>query len=267
MTDQSAKNITFLQWENDMLQKKLLILSILCTSITHAQMTSHEIITKVNEIMNPASSWAKSKMVTITSSGKERTFVYESWSKNNGEKNLIKYTEPRRVKGQATLLLNFSDDIWMYFPRTQRVRKLASHAKKQKMEGSDFSYEDMGSGNSFLEDYDSKKLDDSKIDKQDCYVIEMLRKPDADISYSKLKMYILKSNFTPIKIEYFDDKSGQHSKTLTQYDIQNIDGIPTGMKMIMKNEIDNTQTSMEFIEIKYNLDLDDSMFTERGLKK
>lgn len=250
-----------------MYKKFLILLSAICLTNSYAQLTSHQIIEEVNNLMNPASSWAKSKMVILTSSGQERTFVYESWSKNHGEKNLIKYIDPRRVKDQATLLLNFSDDIWMYFPRTQRVRKLASHAKKQKMEGSDFSYEDMGSGNSFLEDYESKKLDDSKIDKQDCYVIEMLKKPDTDISYSKLKMYILKSNFFPIMIEYYDEKTERLTKTLTQYDIQVIDNIPTGMKMIMKNEIDNTQTTMEFIDVKYNIELDNAMFTERGLKK
>jgi hypothetical protein len=39
------------------------------------------------------------------------------------------------------------------------------------------------------------------------------------------------------------------------------------MKVIMYNKQDNTQTEMELLEVKYHIKLDDSMFTERGLKK
>jgi hypothetical protein len=46
-----------------------------------------------------------------------------------------------------------------------------------------------------------------------------------------------------------------------------IDGIPTAMKIGMQNKNDNTKTEMELIEVEYNVELDDSMFTERSLKK
>jgi len=39
------------------------------------------------------------------------------------------------------------------------------------------------------------------------------------------------------------------------------------MKILMVNKIDNAQTEMEILEVRYNVDLDDKMFTERGLKK
>ncbi len=44
-------------------------------------------------------------------------------------------------------MLNNADNIWTYFPRTKRVRKLASHAKKQKVQGGDFTFEDFSSSN------------------------------------------------------------------------------------------------------------------------
>ena len=102
--------------------------------------TGPQIIHMVNEVLSPDSSRAKARMTISTTSGDTRTFLYESWSKNAGEKNLMRYLEPRRIKDQAVLMLNNADDIWMFFPRTQRVRKMATHAKKQKMQGSDFSY-------------------------------------------------------------------------------------------------------------------------------
>jgi outer membrane lipoprotein-sorting protein len=251
-------------------------ISVICFLLVFAQvslfpaqeMTGDDIIAKVNSLMNVDSSHATSKMTIVTSSGKERTFVYESWSKNKGEKNLVRYLEPRRVKDQATLMLNNADDIWMFFPRTQRVRKLASHAKKQKMEGSDFSYEDLGSGDAFIEDYSAKRLEDEKMEGEECYKLELIRNPDSDLSYSRLILWIVKKNFYPLVIDYYDeDDPTRHLKRLVSSDIQDIDGIPTAMSVIMQNKIDNTQTRMEMIKVEYNVELDDSLFTERNLKK
>jgi len=232
------------------------------------ELTSKQIINKVNNLMNQETIYGKSTMTIVTTSGATRTFEYESWSKNFGEKNLIRYLAPSRVKGQATLMLNHADDIWMFFPRTQRVRKLATHAKKQKMEGSDFSYEDMGSGDAFIKDFTAKRLKDEKIEGYACYKLELTRNKDSDLSYSRLIMWVIKENSVPVVIDYYDDKDPNLLlKRLVQSDIKVINGISTPMKIVMYNKQDNTQTSMSMIEVKYNIPLKDEMFTERGLKK
>lgn len=232
------------------------------------ELTADDIIQKVNDQFNTETNYAKSKMTIVTTSGQKRTFIQESWSKDRGEKNLMRYLEPRRVKDQAVLMLNHADDIWMFFPRTQRVRKLATHAKKQKMQGSDFSYEDMGSGDAFIEDFTSKRLDDEQKEEQDCFKLELSRKPESSSSYSRLIMWIIKENFLPVVIEYYDEKDPTYLlKTMVASDFQVIDGIPTSMKVVMFNKNDNTQTEMELLEVKYNITLSDAMFTERSLKK
>jgi len=232
------------------------------------ELTGEEIIQKVNDLFNTQTSYAKSKMTINTTSGQKRTFVQESWSKDKGEKNLVRYLEPRRVKDQAVLMLNHADDIWMFFPRTQRVRKLATHAKKQKMQGSDFSYEDMGSGDAFIEDFTTKRLIDEQKEGEECYKLELTRKPDSDSSYSRLIMWVMKENFLPIVIDYYDENDPNYLlKTMVASNFQVIDDIPTAMKVVMFNKNDNTQTEMELLEVKYHITLTDDMFTERSLKK
>ena len=246
----------------------LLIVLFLTPASSSQELTGKDIIQKVNDLFNVESSYSKSKMTIVTTSGSKRTFLSESWSKDKGEKNLVRYLEPRRVKGQAILMLNNADDIWSYFPRTQRVRKLATHAKKQKMQGSDFSYEDMGGGDAFIDDFVSKRLKDEKMEGKNCYKLELIRKSKSDISYSRLIMWVIKENFIPIVIDYYDeDDSTQLEKRLVESEIRIIDNIPTAMKVVMYNKNDNTQTEMELIEVKYNVKLSDDMFTERSLKK
>lgn len=246
----------------------LIVLAMMVYPLYAQELTGEEIIECVNENLSPESSHGTSKMTIITTSGDERTFVMESWSKNKGEKNLVRYHEPRRVKDQAVLMLNNADDIWMYFPRTQRVRKLATHAKKQKMQGSDFSYEDMGSGDAFITDFTAKRLKDEKIEGQDCYTVELVRKEDSDMSYSRLILWVIKENYVPVVMDYYDeDDPARWIKRLVQGDIEVIDGIPTAKKIVMTNKEDNTETKMELLTVEYNIDIDDDLFTERGLKK
>jgi len=227
--------------------------------------TGPEIIQKVSNLMNQETCYGVMKLTIVTTSGKEREFVYESYSSDNGENNVIKYKSPVRVKGQAMLLLNSADDIWSYDPRTDRVRKLATHAKKQKMQGSDFTYEDMGSGNSFVTDFDAERLKDERIEGHDCYKIALTENEDANSNYAQIVIWVIEKNFVPVVIDYYDKNDPDIcAKRLTQSDIREIDGVPTAMKMTMHNNLDDSDTKLEIVECRYNVEIDKSRFTQRG---
>lgn len=245
-----------------------LIVILSHATLSGQQMTAERIIETMTETMNPDQSHGRIKMTIMTTSGQERTFLYESFSKDQGEKSLIKYLKPTRVKGQAILMLNNANDIWIYFPRTKRVRKLATHARKQKLEGSDFSYEDLGSSNGFIDDYDAVLVGEEKKQNKNCYKLELKRKEGSPAGYSRIVAWIEKETYIPIVIDYFhDDDPHLWEKELVTSDVQRIDGIYTPMKLVMYNKLDNTKTSMEFTEISFQVDLPDDLFTEMGMQR
>jgi outer membrane lipoprotein-sorting protein len=236
----------------------------------HAQetMTADRILEILTETMNPEQSHGIMTMTIVTSTGQERTFKYETFSKGKGEKSLMKYLDPSRVKGQTILMLNDANDIWTYFPKTKRIRKLATHAKKQKVEGSDFSYEDMGASNTFLEEYDAIRGKDEKKQGRQCYKIELTRKPKSNAGYSRVVMWVDMDQYVPLVIDYYhDDDPELWEKQLVCKDIRLIDDIYTPFECTMYNKLDNTQTSMKIIEIDYDVDLSDDLFTEMGMQR
>jgi outer membrane lipoprotein-sorting protein len=254
--------------------RKILIVFVLvvCFGVNAKEndekITAEEIIRTMTETLNPEQSEAVMEMTIITSGDQERTFVYKAYSKNGGEKSLMKYLEPGRVKNQAILMLNNADDIWMYFPGTNRVRKLATHAKKQKVQGSDFSYEDLGSSNEFEDDYNSVLLGEEEKEGKLCYKLKLIGKKDSDAGYSRLVVWVEKESYVPLVIDYYHEKDPELlEKELILSDVKTIDGIPTPMKMVMYNKLDNTKTSMSFRELTYDVDLPDGLFTEMGMKK
>lgn len=246
----------------------LLVLSLMFALGFSQEMTADRLIRKVNEIMNPETAYSKLRLIIQTTSGKERTFEYDSWAKDRGEKMLMRYIYPKRTKGQAILMLNNADDIWMYFPRTNRVRKMATHARKQKFEGSDFTYEDFGSGDSFIEDFIPEIIKSESKDKAECWVLQLTKKKSSHVGYSKLIMWVDKALFVPVEIHYFDENHPDRlKKVLYLQDIRVIDKIPTAMRMVMENKEDDSKTVMETLEVQYNIDIPDEWFTENYLKR
>jgi len=230
--------------------------------------TADSILQILTETMNPEQSRGIMTMTIVTSTGQERTFKYETFSKGKGEKSLMKYLEPQRVKGQTILMLNDANDIWTYFPKTKRIRKLATHAKKQKVEGSDFSYEDMGASNTFIEEYRAVRLKDEKKEGRLCYKMELTRRPDSDAGYSRIMLWVDKENYIPLVIDYYhEDDPELWQKQLVCKDTRLVDDTYTPFTCTMYNKLDNTYTSMNIIEVTYQVDLPEDLFTEMGMQR
>ncbi len=242
---------------------KTLTLLFICGFILGQGLTTEAIVDSMLTVMTPENARGVSRQINQTSNGEIRTLDYEYYSTKGGEDVLMRYTKPNKIKGNAFLMLNHANDIWVYFPRTRRTRKLASHAKKQKVQGSNFAYEDFAGGTTWKKDYLHKRLAD---DSDDVYTLEFVPKPEINSSYSKMVMQLSKKDFYPTEIKYYDEK-GIHEKTLYLQDIKIIEGYPTAMTMLMHNEIDGTETRMETLEMTYHCTFEKDFFSEGKLKK
>jgi hypothetical protein len=250
------------------MNKNLIIIIFFAVAIIAQQVppTGQELIEKMMEIMTQENSKGTMTQTITTSSGAQRTFEFEMFTTDDGEKTLMRYLKPSAARGQAFLMLNNANDIWTYFPRTKRVRKLSSSSKNQKVQGSDFSFEDLGSGDSWEKEYTSTNLGSEKYNKTECWKIESIGIPKQNPAYPRMIVFVRKSDFYPLKIDYFDDNN-DIEKTLFLGDIKEIEGVPTAMKMTMKNHLDGTETIMETLSITYNWEPQDNFFSERTLKK
>lgn len=238
---------------------------ILINFLSAADPSGPELLDKIIDLMNPQNAKGIMEQTIVTTTGDHRTFKYETYMGNHGESSLMRYLEPSRVKGNAMLMTDYSDNIWMYNQRSNRVRKLASSAKNQKFEGSDFTYEDMGSGDSWRTDYKPILKGIEKIDHEKCYKLELQSTFDNN-SYTKMICFVRMSDFFPIQIDYYDENN-VFTKSLYLENIQSIEGILTPMKMTMRNHLDKTETVMTYLSITYNVEFDKYFFTERNLKK
>ena len=239
-----------------------LILGINSVVLFGADLSAKTILDSMTMVMQPISSQGKMEQEIITSSNIKRVFTFNYYSEEKGKNVLFRYIEPRKVRHNAFLIKNNGEDIWVYFPRTRRVRKLASHAKKQKAQGSDFSYENFSGSEEWKTDYRVKLRLSGERKK---YLLTLISKIDAETSYDSLKIYVNKLNYYPDRMLYYQDEI--LLKTLHFQDVQDIQGIPTAMSMRMENHAEDSQTTMSILEMEYNVVFDEGFFTERNLKK
>ncbi len=244
--------------------KKIILLLLVTSVFGIAQaLTPKQIIEKIDKTERVESSKGKIKQIITTSGGEKRILEAEAISKNRNEKQLMKYISPKRISGDKILMLNDGDDIWFYTPRTDRVRHLASHAKRQKVQGSDFSYEDMAAGD-YEKDYSYKLLGKETVAGRECYKFEMIP-TERGPHYSKLILWADCERFLTLKIDYYEE--GELLKRLVCEEVKLIDNHWTAMKLTMDNLQEGGKTVMETLEITYDIELADDLFTTKSLNR
>lgn len=237
---------------------------ILAITVCGFAITVDEILDKAEANQTPKTSRTEMTQKVYESDGRENISKLMSYSADKGEKSLMEYIEPARIKGMKILMLNDGDDIWFYSPRTARVRKIASHQKNQSINNSDFSYEDM-STKDMREDYDIKLDGEEKKNGAECYKLVAMPKKDGS-SYSKFINWIDKKRFIPVEVHYFDDGNTLWKK-LTVEGAKLIGNYWSFEKIVMQNLLKGTRTVMEMNKTENNIELDKEMFSERYLSR
>jgi outer membrane lipoprotein-sorting protein len=210
----------------------------------------------------PSDIQAEMVMVIRSAKGSEKGRELMVWTKNNpvgDDWRLMKFLAPADIKDLGLLVLA-DDQMYLYLPEFRRVRRIASHNKKESFVGSDFSYDDLGT--SGFSGFFSPKL---KEENDKSWVLELGRKPEAKKQYARITMTVDKETNLPVRLELYDD-SGELFKVENQENSRvGKYWIPT--KFAMENVKAGTRTTLELKNIKVDQNLSAEIFTERNLKR
>ncbi|MBF0320347.1 MAG: outer membrane lipoprotein-sorting protein [Nitrospirae bacterium] len=87
-----------------------------------------------------------------------------------------------------------------------------------------------------------------------------------DMNYEYKLSWIDKGNFLPMKEEYYN-KKGELDRVYTSDEIKEVKGFSTVTKRTMKNHQSGHTTEVNYLSVDYNIDIEDSLFTERYLRQ
>ncbi len=220
-----------------------------------------ELIERLDTLYRSESSHATMDM-KVKKPRNTRELTMESWSKGD-EHMLVVIKDPARESGTATL--RTPDGLWNYLPRADRLMRIPSGLLSDSWMGSHFSNDDLMRETSYEEDYDGS-VDVVERDGVDVFEPTLTPEEEAPVVYSKLVFYVTADDRVPLETEYYDD--GEVVRKMTYSDVEKVDGKKLPMTMTLRPEdADDEMTRVTYEELEFGVDIDDSLFSKRGLRR
>jgi hypothetical protein len=174
----------------------------------------------------------------------------------------VYFHSPSDVRGTGFLVQRHpdkDDDRWMYLPGLDLVRRIAASDGRTSFVGSHFFYEDV-SGRSVSADTHALHEDTAKH-----YVLKNVPKDPAKAEFGHYLMWIDKETFLPLRADYYD-RAGKLVRQIRAAEVKKVNGIPTIMEMRADDLSGGGSTVVRFTEVKYNLAIEQDVFSERYLR-
>lgn len=209
---------------------------------------------------------ARARMTIVDAQERTRVRQFTMLRRNRSEGGdqdfAVLFSRPADVRNTVFLVnkhVGADDDRWIYLPGLDLVKRIAAGDKRTSFVGSHFVYEDV-SGRAV--DADRHEL----IETTDAfYVVRNTPVDPGAVAFASWVARIDKVTFLPMVLEYVDD-SGEVFRRIESLEVADFDGYPTVTKMKSSDLRSGGHTITEFRNIQYDLDIPQSVFTERTLR-
>lgn len=209
------------------------------------------------------------KMTITNKEGQKRnrefTMLRKDMKDGGDQKYFVYFHRPADVRKMVYMVhkhaeLEEDDDRWLYLPALDLVKRIAASDKRTSFVGSDYLYEDV-SGRSLEADTHELVRTTDKY-----YVVKNVPKKPDMVKFAYYNTYINRETFLPEKIEYYNEK-GNVYREIEALEVEKIQGFPTPVKSIVRNLETEGTTLMEYSDVKYNIGVDEDIFSERYLRR
>ena len=208
--------------------------------------------------------------MTVTSPrlANPRVVAFESYGDVPGKRSFIRILAPAKDAGTGFLKLH--PNLWMYVPRVERTIRIPPSMMLQSWMGSDFSNDDLVRESSETRDYEHVLLGvDPGSDQSSgrrSYVVEYRPLEDAPVVWGRIVAWIDAEVAAPLFQEFYDE-DGTKIRELAFSDIRETDGrhVPHRWSLTPLDKPGH-QTVIDVESIRYDVEIDESIFTTRNLK-
>ena len=251
-----------------MLTAAMLLSASVCLN-AQEPMTVDQIVEKANLVAYYGGNdgTARVHMIITDKQGRTRerdfTILRKDIQDGGEQKFYVYFNDPSDVRKMVYMVwkhIGNDDDRWLYLPALDLVRRIAASDRRSSFVGSHFVYEDV-SGRSIEED--NHELIETT---DEFYKIKNVPKEASSVEFSYYFVWIDRNNFIPVKAEYYNKQNNLYRR-VQALKVEDIQGIPTVTKSQVTDIEAGGNTVSEFSNVKYDVGIDESIFTERYLRR
>jgi outer membrane lipoprotein-sorting protein len=189
--------------------------------------------------------------------------AFKSWIRGMDESS-TEYLDPPRERGIK--MLKLGDQLWAYYPSTDRTIKISGHMLRQSVMGSDLSYEDLMEDPLLSGLYDPEIEGEEVVLERPCWVLRLTAKRD-DLAYDSRTMWVDKERFVILREHRFA-KSGKLLKTTDVIEVAEIDGRWLGKTIEFKDALKSGGGTTFIVDtIDFDQEIPEFVFTKAILRK
>lgn len=198
-----------------------------------------------------------------------RTVRFESWNDGPGKRSFIRIHSPAKDSGTGFLKLH--PNLWMYVPRVERTIRVPPSMMLQSWMGSDFTNDDLVRESSEVGDYDHVLLGIDPGSEQSggrrSFVVEYQPHENAPVVWGRIVAWVDAELWTPLLQEFYDE-DGSKIREMRFSDVRLVDGrnVPH-LWTLTPLDKQGHETVVRVEAIRYDLEIDESVFTTRNLKR
>jgi hypothetical protein len=210
---------------------------------------------------------ARLAMALVNDRGQEnkRKLLMRSRKDGDTRRLFVRFQDPADVAGTSFLGIDDGGDRtqWLYLPAVGKTRRISAKQRNAAFVGTDYTYADLD--NRDIDDAKKTRLEDEKVSKKSCYVIEV-DPESSDSEYGTVKLWISKESMLPLRIRFFDG-DGNELKRMTVSEVKKVEGrwVITESKMVDLKRQHTTVMKVTEIDIRDDIPLE--QFEERALER
>ena len=219
------------------------------------------ILKKVEQKLVSSTMYAELE-ITIQRPRWTKKMALHTWSK--GKNFAAAYiSSPEKDKG--TIYMKNGNNVYNYLPKIRKTIKLPATMLNQSWMGTDLSADDLVKLTKLAKDYHAKVIGSQMVSGRVCHVIELLPKPEANVLWGKLVLYIDKIEYIQLKTVFYDeDLSAVNTRIGSQ--LKMFDGRKLASKLVMiPTHKSGHQTTVVYSKIIFNNGISDSFFSKENI--
>jgi outer membrane lipoprotein-sorting protein len=222
---------------------------------------AHALLASVIDQTRGTTSYAELSMV-IHRPDWERSSSLQAWTRGR-EDTLIRFTEPARDAGNATL--KDDEKMWTFSPKLNRVIRLPFSMMSQGWAGSDFSYNDLSRTDSMLRDYELEITDRRGEGDHVIYTLEAVPHDSAPVVWGK-EVIVFRDDYVLLEHTFYD-QDFVPLKRIVGTEVADLGGrtFATRMRMSRLDEPDHW-TEVHYYLAEFDIEIDEGLFTVFALK-
>ena len=192
-----------------------------------------------------------------------RSITSRTWLQGTSE-SFTEYLAPAREEG--TKMLKLKDQLWIFYPSTDRTILISGHMLRQSVMGSDLSYEDAMEDPVLANSYDSEVSAEETVLERPCWRL-VLTAREPGLAYHSRQIWVDKERFVVLKEERYA-RSGRLLKRTEVMSVIQVENRWIPGKTVFKDVLkDGRGTEFIVNSIEFNADIPEHVFSKASLKK